>query len=137
MAPNIGVYASVEAPWIDNGPLGLPFQSCLPDGVYYLKWLESPKYGMRWHLLTDGLTHKKTDPGSIRHACMIHPANYPDDVIGCIGLGPAYMTAANPSGRPQVSFSSRQTVREFQSALLDYGFEHTIRIETNIGVPWI
>ena len=64
---------SVERPWLNNKPN----VSCIPDGDYFLEKADSPKFGECWKVLdVEDRTH-----------ILIHPANWPRDVEGCIGLG--------------------------------------------------
>lgn len=69
---------TVERAWHNNSP----FRSCVPTGVYSLLWRESPKWGWRLHL--EGETVSVTRSSKQRWACLIHPANHPAEVQGCI-----------------------------------------------------
>lgn len=72
---------TVERPWVGN----TPFESCIPEGVYRLSKRESPvvtrttngEYNVGWEV---------TDVENREHI-MFHPANWPSDVEGCIGVG--------------------------------------------------
>jgi len=132
MVPNGGVWATAEAPWIsgDGHPLGVPFESCLPDGRYHLVWHRSPRYGRRLHIVdpTRGLFLEDT-PDALRFACLIHPGNEASDFIGCMGLGPAYQPAANPTARRRIAWPSRVSVLNFQRFFAQ-GQTHRIHIET-------
>lgn len=69
---------SIERPWLDNEP----FISCIPEGRYTLKRVNSPRFGAgRWEV--------SEVPG--RWHILIHTANFPHDVEGCIGLGRGVM----------------------------------------------
>ena len=72
-AHKVHKFYTIELPWLDNKP----FESCIPTGEYSLKWKESPKFG--WCYEVENVT-KRTD-------ILIHVANYPSDVQGCIGVG--------------------------------------------------
>lgn len=69
----VHIFYTIERPWLDNSP----WESCIPEGEYALKWKESPKFG--WCYEVENVT-KRTD-------ILIHVANYPSDVQGCIGVG--------------------------------------------------
>ena len=69
----VHVFYTIERPWLDNAP----WESCIPEGEYALKWKESPKFG--WCYEVEGVTNR-TD-------ILLHVANYPKDVQGCIGVG--------------------------------------------------
>ena len=87
------IFYTIERPWLNNKP----FESCIPVGEYSLKWKESPKFGMCYEVENvDGRTH-----------ILIHAANFPTDVVGCIGLGTGLM-----GDRIAVS-SSRDAMKKF------------------------
>ena len=67
-------YYTVERPWRDNRP----FVSCIPDGEYKMRRVNSPKFGEdMWEIVdVPGRTH-----------ILLHVANGPGNVMGCIGLG--------------------------------------------------
>lgn len=75
------VFFTVERPWLDNRSR----VSCIPEGVYRLALRESPvvyrtsreKYSRGWSV---------TNVPS-RSLIMIHVANLPTEVEGCIGVG--------------------------------------------------
>lgn len=87
--------ATLERPWIQNplGPGGKPRQSCIPDGSYTLR----PHDSDRWHdvyELVNPALGVYSQPQDIpegqkwgRSAILIHPANRPIDVVGCIAVG--------------------------------------------------
>lgn len=64
---------SVERPWLENQP----FLSCILAGLYPLQRFHSSRFGQVWQVCQV--------PG--RDHILIHPANWPSDVEGCIGLG--------------------------------------------------
>lgn len=65
---------TVERPWRNNQP----YVSCIPEGSYRLAWhmVKGKHYGQPELLAVPG-----------RSAILIHPANYPSDLLGCIGPG--------------------------------------------------
>jgi hypothetical protein len=69
---------AIEKSWENNAP----FVSCIPEGNYELVEYDSPKFGDTWALVGDtvGLFQGDSD----RYACLIHKANWPHDVQGCI-----------------------------------------------------
>ena len=70
-------FYTIERPWLNNKP----FESCIPLGEYTLKWKESPKFDWCYEVENvEGRTH-----------ILLHVANYPTDVVGCIGLGLSLM----------------------------------------------
>lgn len=66
-------YYTIERPWLDNAPM----ISCIPVGTYQMGWRESPRFGWTWEV-------KDVEN---RTFVLMHVANYPKDVQGCIGLG--------------------------------------------------
>lgn len=81
---------TAELPWADNHP----GQSCLPDGVYELVPYESPKHGPTFVLHNPSLgvyaTAEDVPEGAVgRTYCELHPANWPQQLEGCIATGEA------------------------------------------------
>ena len=70
-------FYSIERPWLDNAPN----VSCVPTGAYEMTWRESPRFGWTWML----------EEVPDRTYILIHVANFPNDVQGCIGLGTGLM----------------------------------------------
>lgn len=92
-------FYTVERPWIDNKP----YVSCIPTGSYNMRRRESPRFGETWHVLdVEDRTH-----------ILIHVANFPSDVQGCIGLGTKLM-----NDRIAVS-NSRAAIKDFEAITRD------------------
>ena len=101
------VYFTVEKPWKDNQP----FESCIPDGEYTLVPHGHYKNdGNVVALVGETVSHYQ-DPDFKRYACLIHTANYPKDVVGCIGLGQDYSAENN------MVTNSRESIKEFYSII--------------------
>lgn len=88
------VLQSLELPWIPDpaSQCGKPMVSCLPFGDYNLVPHDTVKHPKTWALVAPalGVYHEPGDvpPGCIaRTACLIHPANFTDELEGCIGVG--------------------------------------------------
>lgn len=111
------MFFTVERPWEDN----LPFVSCIPEGDYTLAPHNSKKYGDVLCLVGDGVTQNK-EPDSKRYACLIHTANYPYDVEGCIGLGDNYIADKN------MVTNSRQSIIDFYD-IVSPNKAHELKIE--------
>lgn len=82
---------SLERPWLNNAP----FISCIKEGVYQL---EPHKYKGRidtFALVGDGVSHWEN--GLDRYAILIHSANYPSELGGCIA--PALIKGHNKVGK--------------------------------------
>lgn len=99
------VFFTVEKPWLDNKP----FESCIPDGDYEL--IPHGEYGKDGKVLAivGGTVSHFKDSEHERYACLIHTANYPKDVVGCIGLGQDYIADKN------MVTSSRKSIADFYS----------------------
>ena len=108
---------TVERPWKSNEP----FESCIPDGVYDLKRRRSPvvertsggKHLYGWEVVDV--------PG--RSYIMIHPANWPKDVQGCIGVGRDYAIIQGANGVTH----SRATFDELMERLQGGAWQIEIR----------
>jgi hypothetical protein len=83
---------TLELPWVpENGfPGGTPDKSCVPAGLYQLVLHDTEMHPRSFALVNPdlGVIHEP-DPAfpNARTACLIHIANYPDELEGCIGLG--------------------------------------------------
>jgi hypothetical protein len=88
---------TVERPWFDNKA----FVSCIPDGNYRIKRVDSPRFGKNmWEVAeVPNRTH-----------ILLHTANYPHNVKGCIGLGKGVYT--DMSGVT----SSKKAITDFYNA---------------------
>lgn len=73
---------TVECEWQNN----MPNISCVPEGDYRLVPVDSPKHGLTHALVSSNLGVTYEGPSTRTH-CVIHVANYPHEVLGCIGLG--------------------------------------------------
>ena len=92
-------FYSIERPWKNNSPN----VSCIPEGSYPVVWRTSPRFGLTWHI---------TDVPDRTHI-LIHVANFPEDVQGCIGLGTDLM------GDKVAVSSSRIAVERFEELTKD------------------
>lgn len=93
-----------EPPWREwstdgktHHPFGVPFQSCVPCGDYQLIWRHSPKHGWCWFLQGVGV-HLTDQRNGERFACLIHAANWPHQLAGCIALGTRHGMIAGARG---------------------------------------
>ena len=79
-------FYGIEQPWRDN----VPYKSCFPAGVYSLIPWSSPRHGECFAFIGGSVSLKQDDlapPAITRFLCLVHVANYADDVEGCFGLG--------------------------------------------------
>lgn len=73
---------TVEREWNNN----LPSLSCVPAGTYRLKRHKSPKYGFCFALECPSVGVTIYGPSQRTH-CLIHAANFPHQLEGCIAPG--------------------------------------------------
>ena len=119
---------TAERSWFNN----MPNVSCIPAGRYQLVFRESPSKGLRAHLHAPSLGVLKEPDGenpALRTYCMVHPANLPEEVHGCVGLGTSYFK--NIHGVPYGVQNSRYAVTEFEDYLRRFyrkGYEVELEI---------
>jgi hypothetical protein len=105
--------ATIEQPWLinPNGELGgMPFHSCIPDGMYRLSPWTRPSGAECWIIWNPKLgVHKLPvahEHGVGRDLCLIHKGNWASDVQGCIAPGLRRMPMAkNNVFKPAVGAS--------------------------------
>jgi len=92
-------FHGLEPPWLDN----VPFQSCIPTGLYTILPHDSPRHGECYAFFggTVGL-HEDEKGYAERFACLIHPANYAAQLEGCLAPG---LSAGQHEGKPAVWYS--------------------------------
>jgi hypothetical protein len=107
-------FFTVERPWLDNKA----FESCIPQGVYTCRRYSSAKYPD---------TFEVCDVPE-RSKILIHTANWPDDVQGCIGLGLTQMgntCGVSQSWDAMARFKERmQAVDEFDLLVTQFRPEY-------------
>lgn len=117
-------FQTVERPWVKNpdGKGGLPFESCIPDGVYQLRHYTRPS-GKKAFILSNpdnGVFEQESDMEGAtgRYLILIHVGNTVVDVVGCIAPG--------LTGSDRGVGSSRNAMLKLHE-LLD-GYEHELRV---------
>lgn len=115
---------TVERPWLQNKP----FESCIPEGVYRLKKRRSNvvkttsggEYLDGWEVT--GV------PG--RSLIMLHVANWPRNVEGCIGVGLAYGILSGSLAVLSGSLAVLNSLNAFRILMdeLDGDTEHDLHI---------
>jgi len=108
-------FYTVERPWLNNKPN----VSCIPTGTYDMGWRDSPRFGETWHV-------KDVED---RTYILIHVANFPTDVMGCIGLGTSLM-----GDRIAVS-NSRVAVKRFEELTKDKEWRLTVSNVLHAALP--
>lgn len=71
----------VECPWLNN----VPGKSCVPEGAYTIKPHVSPSKGECYILVAETLGVGES--GTLRTDCLIHIANAPSELKGCMAPG--------------------------------------------------
>lgn len=114
---------TVEKPWVCDDPeearAGVPFQSCVPAGLYKLDPFTRGNGARVWSLSNPELgvfvkkEHRLYDTD--RYACLIHIANRAHEVVGCIGPG---LGSLHRSGGYAVTHS-REAVAALHMRLAD------------------
>lgn len=92
-----GVVCTIERPWIPTGkPGGRPYKSCIPPGVYKLRFHMRSKGSKRVKVVALvnedlGVFYLEEDMVAAgkggRFLILIHIANWVEDVVGCIAPG--------------------------------------------------
>lgn len=103
---------SIERPWLDNAPN----VSRIPNGIYsVIPWV-SPSKGAVWALIGGGVSpHKEDVPDRAdRWGVLIHVANYPHNVEGCLGLGDKYAEKTKTDRPCPAVWNSKHTIEKFR-----------------------
>lgn len=96
---------SLELPWRNNEPR----VSCVPDGIYPMIWANSPRLKKKtWRL------QQVPD----RDGILIHPANFVNQLLGCIAPGLAFEDL-NDDGVIDIT-SSGVALMQLEKILLPY-----------------
>ena len=108
---------AVERGWENN----VPFKSCIPEGLYKLVPHQSPKYGGCYAFEAPSLGVTISGPSQRTH-CLIHPANLPTQLAGCLAVGERFGVVKNE----WAVMSSESAFRRLQGLLGDD--EHEVEI---------
>ena len=86
----------IECPWYGNQS----FVSCIPDGRYVLLPWESPKYGRCFAFVGNEVSVNPDDvpKKASRYLCLIHAANWADQLQGCYAPGLDHTEAYERNG---------------------------------------
>jgi len=84
---------TAECPWLNNKK----FVSCLPEGLYTVELWNSPSKG-KCYIITGRGVVKENDSTNKRFSCLVHKANWPDELRGCVAPGLKFMPI-NSGGR--------------------------------------
>lgn len=107
---------TVEQPWRDNRR----FVSCIPNGSYLVRRHTSPKFGKCWAVLGNGLFLSQAEADQGRYAILIHAANWPDQLNGCIapGLERRILPSSPRQGFEAIGVTSSRTALDRLEAAL-------------------
>jgi len=92
---------TLERPWLDNETK----VSCIPAGTYNVRATQSARFGRLMYLVE--AVPKRT---GIR----IHPANFPNELLGCIALG---TSIGRTAAKGKMLLNSRAGVGRLESLL--------------------
>jgi len=102
-------FYTVERPWLGNKQN----ISCIPDGNYTVKRVDSPQFGPNMWEITNVPN---------RFHILLHIANYPWDVEGCIGLGIGLMRNLRGVGRSKAAiakfYAATEGLEEFDLTII-------------------
>jgi len=108
---------TVERPWHNNQPN----ISCIPEGSYKLEKYTSPRFGDCF-IVSGGEEHQKVEKfknsNGNRWGILIHPANVPSQLAGCIAPVTEFSTAF---GSEYGGIASRKALRALTQRLCDGG----------------
>ena len=128
------VFHTLERPWVPDpaSKCGRKGVSCVAPGVYRLVKHNTEAHPKVWALVNPalGVYHQPTDvPAGCEHitrtAVLIHPANYPHEIRGCIAPG--------MSRGPNAVWNSRQAMKKLRE-LVPWTNDHTLEIRYAEGV---
>lgn len=114
---------TLERPWIDDVPGGMPFESCVPDGEYSLRHHVRPNGDRVFALWNPDLhvyyTKQERGDNEGRYLILLHSANWIEQIVGCIAPGLVRTIYENK----RMVRSSRQAMakimgRKYQSLLI-------------------
>lgn len=123
---NNNIFYSLEQPWNNN----IPYNSCIPDGLYSLEPFQSNKFGDTFALVNPTLNVYKNSQDRKadldRFACLIHPANFVDQLQGCIAFGMGRKLLADKSKGGQLDLAVADS-RKAVSKILSYIRQENIK----------
>ena len=107
----------VERPWLNNAPS----RSCIPEGEYTISPYDSPKFGYCYIVKSKTLGVGVND--ELRTHILIHKANAPSDLQGCLAPGVDL-------GFVKGQWAVTNSTKAFNELMSEFnGEEHTLIIE--------
>lgn len=116
---------TIEPPWKDNEP----FISCVPEGVYRVWPYQSGKFGPAYILENRRLEVGRYEGDAKRYGILIHPANAPSQLRGCIAPG-LRATEMVIDGRKQKAVSDSRAAMDRLLRCLGRQQGRSLRIQT-------
>jgi len=116
-------FFTVERPWIESADgviyqAGVPFHSCIPEGIYMFEPFDSPSKGPVYRLSNPSLGVYKDERDKLtRFAIEMHTANTMRDVVGCIGPGDEFGPAGWLQTQIPAVYNSADTLADIQRIL--------------------
>ena len=110
---------TLERPWVDGLPGGMPFESCVPDGEYEIIPHQRPNgdrvFALRNPDLSVYYTDEERNGRDGRYLILIHSANWVEQIVGCIAPGLVRTIAENK----RMVRSSRNAMRKVMARKWD------------------
>jgi len=117
---------TIERPWEDNKSN----ISCIPNGKYTVRSYKSVKFGPSW-ILNGGTVDRFDNNNGQRWGILIHPANKPSQLAGCIAPVTSFVTIHSEWGGSR-SRSAMRVLNTYLEHLLDTGEDRwTLNISTD------
>lgn len=123
MSLNDRHWQSLERPWVPGPPGGTKGISCVPTGTYRLVRHDSESHPRSFALVNEefGVYHLEVPPGKQgRTVCLIHVANFVQELRGCIALG---MERSN-----EALLQSKRAIDQFYALVPWLDGAHTLEI---------
>jgi hypothetical protein len=128
------VLCTLELPWVPS-PIcrgGTDYVSCIPVGQYRLERHDSEKHPLTWALVNPALDVVHFDPKrspELRSEILIHVANRPRELLGCIAVG----THSNDAVDSGVQVLESRVAMKMLQKRLPWTNEHTLEIQQEIA----
>lgn len=126
--------STIERPWIPSSTCkgGAKGLSCVPIGTYDLVLHDTPKHPRTFALVNFDLDvlHNEGDdhdPDIDRVACLIHPANFVNQIEGCIAPGLRHTKAPEGTLGGYMVVNSRDAFAKLM-AVVPWALGHTLEI---------
>jgi hypothetical protein len=123
-------FCTLERPWLPSEICrgGADRISCVPPALYRLEKHDSEKHPQTWALVNSAFDVVHFDPKEspqLRSEILIHVANYPRELAGCIAVG----THAGPAASSGYQVFESRVAMKLLQLRVPWTNEHTIEIQ--------